>query len=168
MSSARSTERESFPEIDSFNHPLCLVPIDLPKGRLFLTTAPGFRGMFWFDGGPCKFVRDMYFDVEHLRQHGVSRLVTLMSGDEILDAEMGGLESTLAMRNVSWTHLPYSSTADGKAFFLRELSRLADEIRFDLEAGGFVAIHGDDFWHEGLCDQIPTLMVYLRRPPGFE
>jgi hypothetical protein len=104
----------------------------------------------------------MFFDVVRLRQHRVSRLVTLMPADEILDAEMGGLQSGLEQQKISWTHLPYSSTAHGKEFFRDELSRLAGEMRFDLEAGRSVAIHGDDFSHEGLCDQLPTLLGYLR------
>lgn len=158
MSSARSAERESFPEIDSFEHPLCLVPIDLSTGKLYLTTAPGFRGMVWFDGGPCKFVRDLYFDVERLHQYQVCRLVTLMPGDEILHSGMGDLRCALEQRGIAWTHLPYSPNDVGRDFFRKELAEVSKQIRSDLEAGKAVAVHGDDYSHSALCEQLPLLL----------
>lgn len=163
MSSNRSAERDELPDITSSSRPLCLVPIDLQDGRIYLTTGPGYRSLVWFqDRGPCRIHRDMAADVEKIRTQGVSRLITLMSGTEILDADMGSLEPELKSKGLKWSHLPLPSGAGSEPFFREELARLGRGFRRELKAGQSLAFHADD-WEYRVEVYFPSILCELDR-----
>lgn len=163
MSSSRSAKRDELPDITSKSRPLCLVPIDLNYGRVYLTTGPGYRGMVWFQNrGACRIHRDMPTDVTRIRAHGITRLVTLMDGAEILDADMGSLEPELVRHGLHWSHLPLPSGAGTEPFFREELADLAKTFRRELKAGQTLAFHADD-WEYRIEVYLPSILCELDR-----
>lgn len=162
----RRSEHDELPDITSTSNPLLLVPIDLFTGRIYLTTAPGYKSIVWFQNrGACRIHRDMAKDVGRLRANGIDRLVTLMAGDEILDAEMHDLEPELARNGMQWTHLPLPRGAGEDRFFREDLSEVAKILRRDLKDGKAIAFHVDQ-WEYRMEVYMPSILLALDSMPS--
>lgn len=106
-------------------------------------------------------------DVARLDAHGVKHLVSLMAGQDILDAGMGSLESVLLAKGIQWSHLPILCGAEYDEFFERELIRFAKEIRPAVIAGESIAIHSDG-WGTGFKCHLPKILMALDSNLSFE
>lgn len=110
---------------------------------LYATIPPGCKGMVSHPAyGLIDVERDMSVDVEALAAHGVGRLVSMMSADDILSSGMGGLLTDLEGAGIEWTHLPFPSRHLPDDGFPRYMAEQVAVIEKDMRRGRRVALHG--------------------------
>ena len=117
----------------------------MPLGgnAILITPAPGYNGNRYKAGaGRQSIERNLVADVASLKRLGIGRLVTTLAGDEILDAEMGGLLAELEAIGIEWSHLPFPLERKHEADFATYLHQEMQVIRKDFESGQKIAVHG--------------------------
>ena len=136
-----------------------LIPVEIGVWTLYATIPPGCKGVVSHqDYGLIDIERDMAVDVEALIAHGVGRLVSMMSADDVLASGMGGLLTDLEGAGIEWTHLPFPSRRIPDEGFPRYLAEQAEVIRMGLTAGVKIAVHGSG-WGPSLLRTLPRLVM---------
>lgn len=147
--------------ITSINCPLVLSPVECLQGRFLLTTSPGAgRNLGFSDRGRVDVRRDMSLDVARIRAGGATHLLTLLRGDELMDAEMTSLRMVAEAGGVQWLHLPIIEGDLSKPYFEQDLSELLPVLKRALDAGGSIAVHAHD-WRGRLQTLMPKLLGRL-------
>lgn len=129
------------PDHTSETHPLVVVPVCLRVGTLYATIAPGFRStMFRRGRGVLEVRRDLPSDVARLDAFGIKRLVSTMTGEDILEYGLGGLLVELEGYGIAWSHIPFPRRGEEDEYFQRYLEQEMEPVRADVLAGRPVAV----------------------------
>ena len=156
-----SSLRENI-SITSANCPLFLSPVECLQGRFLLTSSPGSsRSLGFSDRGRVEVRRDMGIDIARIRAGGATHLLTLLRGDELMDAEMTSLRMAAEDGGLQWLHLPIIEDDLSKSYFEQDLSELLPVLKRALDAGGSIAVHAHD-WRGRLQTFMPRLLARLK------
>jgi hypothetical protein len=148
-------------DVTSENCPLFLSPINCLAGKLFLTTAPGAsKNVGYSDRGLVNIRRDMDADVARITASGATHLVTTLTGDELVDAEITSLRICAEAAGLTWLHLPFADRDLSQRHFQEDLNSLLPALRSVLARGGAIALHADD-WRGRTEVLIPALLARL-------
>ena len=155
-------------DVTSKNCPIVLSEVACLQGRFLLTTAPGAsRNLVYEDRGLIQVRRDMAIDIADLTAAGATHVLTLLRGDELMDADMTSLRMVAEEAGIEWLHLPFVEADLSSPHFRRDLAAVVPILRKALSAGGAIAVHTHD-WRGRLPLLLPKLLIAIDSSLGEE
>jgi protein-tyrosine phosphatase len=124
----------------SVTHPLRIdwLPVEGDKGCIGMTLCPGKKQPVSWTGG---WDRQLDLDIESLKESGTTRIVSLVTDEDMELLQVTQLPTSVQASGIEWTHLPLPDTTVPTRKWLLRSIKVFTELQTSIPEGERVVVH---------------------------
>ena len=124
----------------SVTHPLRIdwLPVEGDKGCIGMTLCPGEKQPVSWTGG---WDRQLDLDIESLKESGTTRIVSLVTDEDMELLQVTQLPESVQASGIEWTHLPLPDTTVPTRKWLLRSIKVFTELQTSIPEGERVVVH---------------------------